>query len=1169
MPVERSGQGSSIREVGAGKFHQRGRGRKAPSDKVGAERAECRRPISKSRAGEVGQRRRGAQVLILHGVWLKSGPNPYEGQLALWAEDLRAFVNRRPSAELAGTAAPPMANPPEVTPVAISTGATRPADPASALPAHPYAVDHARLADVLASVAAHSGCQHLSDPARLESTALLPASDSGSPLPSYELRRTLESMAVTSHAAASTVYDNAEVSEQGGGRLVRFCVPVLTVHPADVVFLLLPILKGLRSLPEKAAVADDLRFFAELMRYELLLLSKGKIIPLLEPDAGSGVRQFRSRWCLSVNEDNDLETYRLLVRSVPPVCRAFSPEDGPPSFGRASSAAGLGRSEVVRGFLAATSDTLVRRWLDDAAVETECDGAPGSWLRALASRSAQDGLVQGDSEDFSRLCLLTSEWSEAVSHAVVPSRFRTCFRLEPPEDPSNHDQSWILRYFIVDEIDRSLLVPAARVWQEGGGTLRFLSRRYERPRLKFVSDLARAGIAFRPIRNTLARSWAPEYCVLSPEQAYRFLKDAAPVLERIGFVVLLPTIEQQTKKPEVRLRIRSEDHDGGGFLQLNDLLKYDWRVALGDSTIDAEEFRRMVDLKIPIVNVRGKWVELDTDHIKQVTNLLDILGEGGFVSAARAICLSLAGGQEGYESSIAEVEVDDRLRNLLDLVDKSASYEMQETPEGFRGTLRPYQARGFSWLHFLTKHGLGACLADDMGLGKTVQLLALALHYGETVSERRRKPMLVVCPASVVYNWQREAQRFAPSLAVMVHHGADRATGRKLVKEAKKHDLVITTYALASRDARTLTDVEWSGLVLDEAQNIKNPATKQARSIKKLRAGYRVALTGTPVENRLTELWSIMDFLNPGYLGSLRSFRSNYATPIERRGNARRAETLRKVVRPFILRRLKTDPAVIRDLPEKEEIKTYCNLTPEQATLYEAFVQNTLNRVDQAEGMERRGLILAMLTGLKQICNHPAHFLKDQSHLEGRSGKLTRLTEMLDEVISAGDSALIFTQFVEMGELLKKSLEKSLDREVLFLHGGVPARKRAEIVDRFQSFGQSSGSGPIVFVLSLRAGGTGLNLTSASRVFHYDRWWNPAVENQATDRAFRIGQTQNVQVYKFICRGTLEERIDALIDEKKALAEMVIGSGEEWVTELSTDELRRLITLDPEAVVSD
>jgi SNF2 family DNA or RNA helicase len=274
---------------------------------------------------------------------------------------------------------------------------------------------------------------------------------------------------------------------------------------------------------------------------------------------------------------------------------------------------------------------------------------------------------------------------------------------------------------------------------------------------------------------------------------------------------------------------------------------------------------------------------------------------------------------------------------------------------------------------------------------------------------------------------------------------------------------------------------------------------------------------------------------------------------------------LRKVIRPFVLRRLKTDPAIIRDLPKKEEIKTYCNLTPEQATLYEAFVQDTLNRIDLAKDMERRGLILAMLTGLKQICNHPAHFLKDQSPLEGRSGKLTRLIEMLDEVISGGDSALVFTQFVEMGELLKRSLEKSLDREVLFLHGGVPAQKRAEMVDRFQS----PDNGPTVFVLSLRAGGTGLNLTSASRVFHYDRWWNPAVENQATDRAFRIGQTQNVQVYKFICRGTLEERIDALIDEKKALAETVIGSGEEWVTELSTDELRRLIALDPEAVVHE
>ena len=468
-------------------------------------------------------------------------------------------------------------------------------------------------------------------------------------------------------------------------------------------------------------------------------------------------------------------------------------------------------------------------------------------------------------------------------------------------------------------------------------------------------------------------------------------------------------------------------------------------------------------------------------------------------------------------------------------------------------------------MHFLARHGFGACLADDMGLGKTVQLLALALHYVASVSRAKRKPMLIVCPASVVYNWQRETQRFAPSLRVMVHHGADRSTGKEFAAEAKAHDLVITTYALATRDSRILNQVEWSGVVLDEAQNIKNPSTKQARSIKRLKAAFRVALTGTPIENRLTELWSIMDFLNPGYLGTLKSFKANYATPIERRGDEERAERLRKVVAPFVLRRLKTDPSVIQDLPEKEEIKTYCNLTPEQATLYEAFIQTSLEQVERSRGMQRRGMILSMLTGLKQICNHPVNFLKDKSSLMGRSGKLTRLLEMLDEVVSAGDSALVFTQFVEMGELLEASLKDALDCDVLFLHGRVPARKRAEMVQRFQS----QDGQPSVFILSLRAGGTGLNLTNASRVFHYDRWWNPAVEDQATDRAFRIGQTRNVQVYKFICRGTLEERIDAMIEEKKALADNIIGSGEDWITELTTDELRRLIALDAEAVVNE
>ena len=476
-------------------------------------------------------------------------------------------------------------------------------------------------------------------------------------------------------------------------------------------------------------------------------------------------------------------------------------------------------------------------------------------------------------------------------------------------------------------------------------------------------------------------------------------------------------------------------------------------------------------------------------------------------------------------------------------------------PDGFVGQMRPYQVRGYSWLAFLRKWGLGACLADDMGLGKTIQAIALLLREREGDSIG---PTLVICPTSVVGNWKREVQRFAPELRVMIHHGGGRASGEELVAAAAEHDLVISTYGLARRDVDDLAQVRWSDVILDEAQNIKNPQAKQTQAVRRLPAANRIALTGTPVENRLSELWSIMHFLNPGFLGSQAGFRRDFALPIERYQDRDAAERLKRLVGPFILRRVKTDPSIIQDLPDKLEMKVYCNLTAEQATLYEAVVKDSLERIQSAEeGIERRGVVLGALTRLKQVCNHPAQFLGDGSALPGRSGKLDRLGEMLEEALSVGDRALIFTQFAEMGHLLRAHLQSLFGVEVLFLHGGTPQEQRDRMVARFQQ----ERDGTPIFLLSLKAGGTGLNLTAANHVFHYDRWWNPAVEDQATDRAFRIGQTRDVQVHKFLCAGTLEERIDELIESKKALAASVVGAGEAWLTELGTDELRDLMRL--------
>ena len=462
------------------------------------------------------------------------------------------------------------------------------------------------------------------------------------------------------------------------------------------------------------------------------------------------------------------------------------------------------------------------------------------------------------------------------------------------------------------------------------------------------------------------------------------------------------------------------------------------------------------------------------------------------------------------------------------------------------------------WVYDLEVETHHNFVANNILCHNTIQTITLLLHERERLGVR--EPTLLVCPTSVIGNWVRELQRFAPGLRIMAHRGADRRQGEAFAQAASEHDIVLTSYPLLARDRDTLLGVTWGTAVLDEAQNIKNPGAKQAQAARAVNATNRVALTGTPVENRLSELWSIMAFLNPGYLGSEAAFRRELARPIERTGDPQARERLRKLTAPFVLRRLKTDPTIISDLPEKLEMKVYCSLTPEQATLYQAVVEEALDQIEGSEvdgtAIARRGQVLAMLMKLKQVCNHPAQFLHDGSAVDGRSGKLARLREMLEEVYAGDDRALLFTQFSEMGTMLQRHLQQTFYDDVLFLHGGTPSKERDAMVRRFQARG-----GPRVFILSLKAGGTGLNLTAANHVFHFDRWWNPAVENQATDRAFRIGQKRNVQVHKFICGGTLEEHIDELIESKRALAESVLGADEGWLTELSTAQLRDLVAL--------
>ncbi|HSR26265.1 MAG TPA: DEAD/DEAH box helicase, partial [Candidatus Eisenbacteria bacterium] len=690
------------------------------------------------------------------------------------------------------------------------------------------------------------------------------------------------------------------------------------------------------------------------------------------------------------------------------------------------------------------------------------------------------------------------------------------------------------------------------VWRGRGGLVVF-EQLMDHPEEHLLAELGRASRLFPDLEAALALV-RPMALDLDPGGAYRFLSETAPLLAEAGFGVHVPPWwGSRSARLGLRLRTRRSGEkewvSGPSRFGLDHLCEYEWELAIGDQPLSEEELRELASFKQPLVRVRGRWVELRPQEAEAALALMRRqTGAGaGHMTAGEVLRIGLGLAPTVDGLPVVEVRADGWMADFLG-GPADRRLEAVPAPGGFSGSLRPYQERGLAWLRFLGGLGLGACLADDMGLGKTVQLLAVLLAErpgtrapdgpGEANGACQR-PTLLVCPMSVVGNWQREASRFAPGLRVHVHHGMGRLGGAELAAAAAASDLVITTYALAARDQESLAAIEWGRVVLDEAQNVKTSTAKQTKAVRALRAPERVALTGTPVENRLTELWSIMEFLNPGLLGPYTEFRAHVATPIERYRDEEATRLLKRVTQPFILRRLKTDRTIIADLPDKVEMKVFCNITREQATLYQAVLDEMMERIAASEGIERSGHVLAGLMKLKQVLNHPAQMLRDGSRLDGRSGKLARTEEILEEVLAAGEKALVFTQFSEMGELLQGHLAARSGHEVLFLHGGTARRLRDEMVERFQS-----SAGPPVFVLSLKAGGTGLNLTAANHVIHFDRWWNPAVEDQATDRAFRIGQRRDVQVRKLVCVGTLEERIDGMIEDKRELAGRIVGSGE-------------------------
>ncbi len=650
-------------------------------------------------------------------------------------------------------------------------------------------------------------------------------------------------------------------------------------------------------------------------------------------------------------------------------------------------------------------------------------------------------------------------------------------------------------------------------------------------------------------------------------QAYQFLR-SVPALEESGLSVRLPDWWKKRPRPQVAVTIGARRPSKFG---VDAMLDFNVKMALGDDPLSAEELEALLASEDALVLLKGQWVEVDRDKLREAIDHWEALrqqAEDGEISFVEGMRL-LAGAsvdlkheeQAEEERPWVYVAAGEAMRDMLSGLRQPGALDRVDTGEALRGTLRPYQRQGLAWLHFLTGLGLGACLADDMGLGKTIQVLALLLCRRHEASEPQRAPSLLVIPASLLGNWKSEAARFAPSLKLVFLHPAetDRHTLEKIAAAPETHladtDLVITTYAMLVRQ-NWLAQTDWHMVILDEAQAIKNPSTRQSKAAKKLPAHARIVLTGTPVENRLGDLWSLFDFLNPGLLGSAKVFQSFVKSLQERQDNP--FAPLRQLVGPYILRRLKTDRTIIADLPEKTETPRYCHLTRPQVKLYEQTVRAMQAAMASADGMARRGLVLQALLRLKQICNHPSQLSGDGEYKPADSGKFLRLTEICEELAARQEKVLIFTQFREIIDPLAHHLATIFGRGGLVLHGGTSVQKRKVIVDQFQN-----DDGPPFFILSLKAGGTGLNLTAATHVIHFDRWWNPAVENQATDRAFRIGQQRNVLVHTFITSGTVEERIDALIAEKRQFADDILSSDNEVnLTELPDDALLQLVRLD-------
>ncbi|MCG1021546.1 DEAD/DEAH box helicase [Sutcliffiella horikoshii] len=850
-------------------------------------------------------------------------------------------------------------------------------------------------------------------------------------------------------------------------------------------------------------------------------------------------------WC------DQSEQYRLIAPAVSDVLnqRAFQPDFAAWQTGKlAFSLTDEGRELIEQNPLLPSYKEKMEEWIDaimkDWLDRKEEENLQTYWMNYAGDPrklAAEGRLVQYLDEE---------DWLRDIGWTKDSTPFKLGLRLLEPE---KGEQDWKLETLLKDKKTEELYV-----WEEDS-----LPSSYK----KYKKEVNRGFKKWQQLTPSLfSNGQIRSY--LTEEDAWRFLVDGSEKLLAIGSFIHLPPWWQAIKDSRIKVKARVNGSKKGGghsqsFVGLQSLVNFEWRFSTRNTELSEEEFLALVEENRRLVQIKGEWVVLDPGFIEEIKRMMKHAEENGI--RMEDLLKSNAAGMGGeipddsesnssYSVQDISYELTGSAERLIEQLYQGKDIPPFDVPETFKGELRPYQEHGAAWLSFLKEHGFGACLADDMGLGKTIQLIAYFLSCKE--KEPEGPPVLIICPTSVLGNWQKELEKFAPSLDVMLHYGPNRGKGSIFREAVLGFDVVLTSYAISHLDEEELASVGWRTICLDEAQNIKNADTKQSQAVRNLSGGHHIALTGTPMENRLSELWAIFDFINPGYLGSLGSFHKQFVLAIEKDQDKKKIQQLQMLIQPFLLRRTKQDEQVALNLPAKQEQKEYCPLTIEQASIYEQLVKETLDKVEELGGIQRRGLVLKMLGQLKQVCDHPALYLKEEApeNLLMRSSKMEKLVELVEQIRLRGESCLIFTQYISMGNMIIEALDSSLGEKGRFLNGSVVKKDRDQLIQDFQA-GEFN-----VLVLSLKAGGTGLNLTAANHVIHYDRWWNPAVENQATDRAYRIGQDRFVHVHKFIATGTLEEKIDAMIESKQALNNQIITS-EGWITELDNEELRDLLTL--------